>query len=365
MSRQHIRSLKLLPLLLLLPLFWKAHSTYTFERHLSSLQISLSDFPPSYADALSNATYSNAPTFSFDYSLFPLNTTTASIPPIIHFIWFPNLYNTTGNSIPHHGSNSPGRCELWDPHFQIWTWNASSAHAFLSKHYPSILATYARYPYPIQRVDALKYHLLHHYGGVYMDLDISCRRPLEPLMSGWPAWFPKAKPWGINNDLMAARPGHPLLAWMIGRLEARSRWWWGSEWVTVFWGTGPSFASDMLAEWVGLHSEVRKEGSDGMWRSLDLENCSVFSGWSLLTHITIDPNAFFILPEQFYSQDPGFTFFGHSPGGTWYGDDAKFVLWLLDRPGVIAIVVGTPVALYTGLVVRRRRRSVGWKSGKV
>ena len=30
---------------------------------------------------------------------------------------------------------------------------------------------YDRYKYPVQRVDAARYFLMLHYGGIYMDLD--------------------------------------------------------------------------------------------------------------------------------------------------------------------------------------------------
>jgi len=33
------------------------------------------------------------------------------------------------------------------------------------------LETFDAYPYPIQRADAIRYFVLHHYGGIYIDLD--------------------------------------------------------------------------------------------------------------------------------------------------------------------------------------------------
>ena len=44
------------------------------------------------------------------------------------------------------------------------------------EHYPWFLPTYQSYPYAIQRVDVLRYFLLHSLGGVYIDLDMGCRR---------------------------------------------------------------------------------------------------------------------------------------------------------------------------------------------
>lgn len=265
MARQYFRLLKFSPLIILIPILWTAHSSYTFESYLNSLAIRFQDFPQSYVEALIKATTANQGGFDFDYAIFPTNAannasaSTNTIPPLIHFIWFENLYDDNETSapsqIPSHGSHAPARCALFNPSYTITTWNASAAEAFLTEHYPTILPTYTSYPYPIQRVDLLKYFLLLHYGGLYMDLDISCRRPMEPLMQ-FPAWLPKASPLGVNNDLMAARPGHPLLEYMTSRLEGRNRRL-GSEWATVFWSTGPKFASDMVREWVEAHREGR------------------------------------------------------------------------------------------------------------
>ena len=63
-----------------------------------------------------------------------------------------------------------------------------------------------------------------------------------------------------------------------------------------------------------------------------------------------------ILPLEFYSEE--YTFFGHSPGGTWHGDDVAVVLWLVDRPWVLILVVIT--MLSASIVVARRRRRKTW-----
>ena len=37
--------------------------------------------------------------------------------------------------------------------------------------------------------------VLHYYGGVYMDLDIGCKRRLDPLLQGdWDVILPRTKP---------------------------------------------------------------------------------------------------------------------------------------------------------------------------
>jgi mannosyltransferase OCH1-like enzyme len=189
----------------------------------------------------------------FDYSLFSEGNSSSpyssKIPRIIHFIWFKNLYNdhNAASDIPSSGSNTPDLCRKYNPDFKINIWNTTAAQEFFETEYEWFLPTYNAYTHPIQRVDALKYFLLWHYGGVYMDLDVSCRRALDPLLT-FPAWFPRASPLGINNDLMATMARHPIMGKMTASLQSRNKWLI-FPYLTVFWSTGPKFASDMLMSW--------------------------------------------------------------------------------------------------------------------
>ena len=60
---------------------------------------------------------------------------------------------------------------------QLWT--DEKAREFIAKEYPWFLETFDNYPYPIQRADSIRYFVLSHYGGVYLDLDDVCRCLLE------------------------------------------------------------------------------------------------------------------------------------------------------------------------------------------
>jgi hypothetical protein len=41
----------------------------------------------------------------------------------------------------------------------------------MAEEYPWFLETYDGYPFPIQRADAIRYFVLAHFGGTYLDLD--------------------------------------------------------------------------------------------------------------------------------------------------------------------------------------------------
>ena len=97
------------------------------------------------------------------------------------------------------------------------------SHARAQEHYPWFLPTYLSYPYAIQRVDAIRYFILHREGGVYIDLDMGCLKPLDfLLLHNFTA--PMTYPVGVSNDIMAAAPGAAFLAHAIRRLRVWNRW---------------------------------------------------------------------------------------------------------------------------------------------
>ena len=254
-----------------------------------------------------------------------------TIPPIIHFIWFRNLYHEhlDVSKIPESGSDAPRLCAAHNPNYEIKVWDADAARKLLEDHYPWFLPTYDSYRHPIQRVDVIKYFVLFHHGGIYMDLDIACRRPLDPLLD-LPAWFPKASPLGVNCDLMASRARHPLLLHMLRELKPRNKNLL-FPYITIFWSTGPQFASDMLRHW--------------------LKNPAYGSGCP--NKKTCGTDKVYVLPLPFYSEE--YTFFGHSQGGTWHGKDVAVVLWIVAHPWVL---LPLPVIIFVAFLLYLRRRSL-------
>ena len=265
--------LVLLPLLaLFLYALYSAHTQYRFEAYLNSLYITFDDFPADYSKALV-ASKGDNDKINYDFAKFPYSESPSNIPRKIHFIWFKDLYHEhlDVSKIPELGSDAPDLCRKFNPDYEIKIWNATESRELLVNNYDWFLPTYDNYRYPIQRVDAIKYFVLLHYGGIYMDLDIACRRPLDPLLE-FPAWYPRASPLGVNNDLMATRANHPIMELMTKTLSARNKNLI-FPYLTIFWATGPQFTSDALKLWFTSHREVKSEwGSNkafaGEWNNI-------------------------------------------------------------------------------------------------
>ncbi len=74
----------------------------------------------------------------------------------------------------------------------IQLWTDEKSREFIKAEYPWFLDTFDGYPHPIQRSDAIRYFVLAHYGGVYIDLDdvgdlllLSSLLPVSTLSAGF------------------------------------------------------------------------------------------------------------------------------------------------------------------------------------
>lgn len=50
-------------------------------------------------------------------------------------------------------------------------WTDAKSRELIATEYPWFLTTFDNYSQPIQRADAIRYFVLAHFGGIYLDLD--------------------------------------------------------------------------------------------------------------------------------------------------------------------------------------------------
>ncbi len=110
------------------------------------------------------------------------------------------------------------------PDFDYRLWTDADNRNLVALHYPWFLDTYDSYRHHIERVDAARYFILFHHGGVYMDLDTECLRPLDRLLNGDAplfAWVASPTPAHrvIGNAFMASEAGHPLFRHIVKNLN--------------------------------------------------------------------------------------------------------------------------------------------------
>ncbi|MEU6555906.1 glycosyltransferase [Streptomyces sp. NPDC046915] len=145
--------------------------------------------------------------------------TQQKIPDLIHQTW--------------KDTDVPPEWEAWadswrqrHPGWGYRLWTDADNRAFLQEHYPWFLPVYDGYPEAIMRADAIRYFLLDHFGGLYVDLDFECLRPVDDILDGHELVLgcePEAhtrlllarrRGFGriVGNAFIASRPGHPFWA---------------------------------------------------------------------------------------------------------------------------------------------------------
>jgi hypothetical protein len=138
------------------------------------------------------------------------------IPPILHQTW-------SSDTLPERFSRMS---DSWLKHNPGWTrilWSDRMLLEFVAEQYPDFLATYTGYPNGVMRADAGRYLLLHHFGGVYADIDCECVAAFDPIMGEDRAVFClepashspaqasiRGMPRLIFNGTMASPKGHPF-----------------------------------------------------------------------------------------------------------------------------------------------------------
>lgn len=123
------------------------------------------------------------------------------IPKILHQIWvgpepFPKEFGAYQQS--------------WRRHHPQWTF-----HFWTEETLPSNLLrneAYDQSRIPAERSDMIRIELLWEYGGVYVDTDMECMRPIDPLLDEVEAFAVYLKPGRVTNTVLGSKPGHPLFA---------------------------------------------------------------------------------------------------------------------------------------------------------
>jgi mannosyltransferase OCH1-like enzyme len=75
---------------------------------------------------------------------------------------------------------------------------------------------------PAERADILRLELLHRHGGVYLDADFECLRPIDPLLDGVECFLGLLDSGRVSNAVIGAVPGHPLLARAMAEVRPRT-----------------------------------------------------------------------------------------------------------------------------------------------
>lgn len=96
---------------------------------------------------------------------------------------------------------------------------------------------------PIERSDMLRLELLYRFGGVYVDTDLECRRPLDEVIGDHAFVATYFKPSRVTNTFLASVPRHPLLERALAEIKPRQIYGFDKE------VAGPPFIARLVAQY--------------------------------------------------------------------------------------------------------------------
>ncbi|KAK3369432.1 glycosyltransferase family 32 protein [Lasiosphaeria ovina] len=163
------------------------------------------------------------------------------VPPVLHHI-------SLGTGAAAHSRWMTVRQDCLDIHpgWEAFLWTDETANTFVRDHYPELKDMWESYPYPIQKIDALRYMVLYHYGGVVLDMDLQCKRALGPLRR-FEFVAPEAHPAGFSIGFMMASKRNEFVGNLVANLRRYNRHWIFLPYPTVMFSTGCHYASTIHA----------------------------------------------------------------------------------------------------------------------
>ena len=171
------------------------------------------------------------------------------IPKIIHQTW-------KNNNIPLIWNNAVKSCKKNNTDFKYILWTHKSMDIFVKKFYPYFYNIYSSYKYDIQRCDAFRYLVLYKYGGIYLDLDLECKKSLNKFLK-YDIVFVRSTniKTSFTNSFYMCIPNHPFFKYCIKELPNNINNYskYGKH-LHVMSSTGPLFLTNMINNYGYIHN---------------------------------------------------------------------------------------------------------------
>jgi mannosyltransferase OCH1-like enzyme len=166
-----------------------------------------------------------------------------NIPKKFHQFW--TCFKTGDVSIPIFYQKNVATIKDQHPEWTYKCWSMKEAYLYIKTYFGWFLPTFESYDKDIKRADAFRYCILFREGGVYMDLDSACLKPLDTLISvsntaifGYEQYNKTI----IGNAFMAAPPFHPFFAFCLLQLLTTVK-------LGVLKSAGPCFLTKLITQY--------------------------------------------------------------------------------------------------------------------
>jgi mannosyltransferase OCH1-like enzyme len=164
---------------------------------------------------------------------FTVARVAAVIPRILHQVW------VGPHPVPQQFVDYR---ESWRRHHPDW-----DMHLWTEDSLPDDLVrpeAYERLRSPAERSDIIRLEVLHRFGGVYVDTDVECLRPIDPLLEEAGDFFVGEVKGKVENAVIGAVPEHAVLERALRELRPVTEYG-----VDLTRGTGPWFLTALLRDY--------------------------------------------------------------------------------------------------------------------
>lgn len=138
---------------------------------------------------------------------------TMTIPKVLNFVWL-------GSELPFKFKRMIDTWTLHNPSYVIRVWNDELANSFMAdKCLKSVYDCTANYG---KKSDVLRYEILLHFGGLYIDIDYECVQALTFLNDRACSFFCGMSNTGvveINNGIIGCTANHPLMQSIVNSVK--------------------------------------------------------------------------------------------------------------------------------------------------
>ena len=172
------------------------------------------------------------------------------IPKIIHQTW-------KTHDIPYKWKNSVDSCKTIYEDFKYILWSDDEMDQFVKTHFAWFYPTWIEYPHMIQRCDSFRYMVLYTYGGIYMDLDIGCKKQPTELLNKYDLLLAKSVnvDTTLTNAFIASVPENIFILHCIQNLiKHKNKYNNFGKHLHVMNSTGPLFLTSMASTFPNIHN---------------------------------------------------------------------------------------------------------------
>lgn len=204
----------------------------------------------------------------------------------------------------------------------------------------------------------MKYFIMRHEGGIYIDMDNGCLESLEPLRY-YPVFVTDNIQATLDNNILGAVPNHPFFEFVTNHIWAYSFFYYPWPYMAIMYNSGQWFFTSM---WEKYHDVVAPRSWNPFHRDIPAAAAAKSNN---------DNQLFRVIMENRRGAEP-WVFWNEGAGLTWESWDYGAFMWIGEHAEeVIRMVVGVTIAvsLIIGLIVwrcccyNRRRKAVKISNG--